>query len=182
MLVLPLVVFAGVFALQWRSASEERLPWPLWAMAAATTGAGAVHAAMTGHHARLAAPLGWAMAVFAVGQLGGVVWLLIRPVRRTVEVGVWGNLGVVVLWAWTRLVGLPFGVEGGQRERLGLWDGTSTLLEAAAVLAGLVWVSTQARVSATPSMRSRPGVVREARTTRVPERTAPKSLTVMTRL
>src|SRR4051794_16187743 len=102
MLVLPLLVFAGIFALQWHSASDAHLPAPLWAMAATTVAAGAVHGAMTGHHAREAAPLGWAMAAMCLGQLGWVVWLLISPLRRTVEVGVVGNLSVVVLWAWTR--------------------------------------------------------------------------------
>jgi hypothetical protein len=54
--------------------------------------------------------------------------------------GVLVNLGVVALWAWTRAVGVPFGIEGGQRERLGVLDVTSTLLEVVVVLTGLAWV------------------------------------------
>jgi len=58
-----------------------------------------------------------------------------------VEVGVLGNLAVVVLWAWTRLLGVPFGIAGGLRQRVGPWDLTCTLLEVTAVLAGLAWLS-----------------------------------------
>ncbi len=169
MLVLPLLVFVGVFGLQWRAASEEHLPAPLWAMLGTTVVAAGIHGAMTAHHAREAAVLGWAMAVMAVLQLGWSVTVLFQPVRRVVEVGVLGNLAVVALWAWTRAVGLPFGITGGGRQRIGVWDGTCTLLEVGAVLAGLVWVVTrtspatrkgygarsavrQARLKATPSM------------------------------
>jgi hypothetical protein len=162
MLVLPLLVFVGVFGLQWRAAADEQLPAPLWAMVATTVGAASIHGAMTAHHAREAALLGWAMAVMAVVQLAWAVAVLFVPVRRTVEVGVVGNLSVVVLWAWTRLVGVPFGITGGVRQRIGVWDATCTLLEVVAVLAGLAWVLTrtspavpvlpQARLKATPSM------------------------------
>ena len=114
MLVLPVLAFAGIFALQWRAESDERLPGALWLLAGATVGSGAVHAAMTAHHAREAPALGWAMAVMAVTQLAGVVWLLLAPTRRTVEVGVLGNLSLVVLWTWTRLVGIPFGIAGNR--------------------------------------------------------------------
>jgi hypothetical protein len=141
MLGVPFVTFVLVFAAQWRATAEEQLPAVLWLMAATTTVAGAVHAAVTPHHLHEAALLGWAMAVMCLAQLGWAVWLLLAPRTRVVEVGVLGNLGVVVLWAWTRLLGVPFGIAGGLRQRVGPWDLTCTLLEVAAVMAGLAWLS-----------------------------------------
>ena len=140
MLALPVLVFAGVFALQWRAESAERLAPALWGAAAATVGSAAVHGGMTAHHAREAAVLGWAMALMCLAQLSWVVVLLLKPVRGVVDAGVLGNLSLVVLWTWTRLVGIPFGIAGGERQAVGAWDVTATLLEVTAVLAGLAWV------------------------------------------
>ena len=137
LMLLPLVVFAGVLGVQWRVSAEEPLPAPLWAMAGTTAAAGLVHGGVTTHHAAESAVLGWAMAVMCVAQLTWAVWLLFAPTRRLVEVGVVGNLAVVALWTWTRLVGIPFGIAGGERQRIGGWDATCTLLEVAAVLCGL---------------------------------------------
>ena len=159
MMVIPMVVFAGIFGVQWRLSAEERLPAVLWAMVGVTVVSGSVHGAMTSHHAQEAALLGWAMAAMCVAQLTWAVWLLFAPRTRVIEVGVLGNLGIVVLWTWTRLVGIPFGIAGGQRQRIGSWDLTCTLLEVSAVLAGLAWLSgarfavpVYTRLRSTPSM------------------------------
>ena len=141
MMLVPFVTFVLVFAVQWRASAEEQLPVLLWLMVGTTTASGAVHAGVTPHHLHEAALLGWAMAVMCLVQLGWAVWLLLTPRTRLVEVGVLGNLGVVVLWAWTRLLGVPFGIAGGLRQRVGPWDVTCTLLEVTAVLAGLAWLS-----------------------------------------
>lgn len=141
MLLVPLVTFVLVFAVQWRASAAERLPSVLWLLAGASAAAGLVHAAVTPHHLHEAPALGWAMAVMSIAQLGGAVWLLLAPRTRVVEVGVVGNLAVVVLWAWTRLLGVPFGIAGGLRQRVGPWDVTCTALEVVAVLAGLAWLS-----------------------------------------
>ncbi|MCU1600272.1 MAG: hypothetical protein JWO22_981 [Frankiales bacterium] len=141
MMLVPFAVFAGVLGVQWRLSSDVALPAPVWAMVGGTAGAGAIHGAMTGHHLHEAPLLGWAMAAMCVGQLGWCLWVLFAPSARLVEIGVLGNLAVVVLWAWTRLVGLPFGVAGGLRQRIGPWDLTCTLLEVGAVLLALGWLS-----------------------------------------
>lgn len=159
MMLAPLAVFAGIFGVQWRLSCEQRLPVTLWAMLGATVGSGAVHGAMTPHHAHEAALLGWAMALMCLAQLSWAVWLLFAPTVRLVELGVLGNLGIVVLWAWTRLVGIPFGIAGGLRQRIGPWDLTCTLLEVSGVLLGLAWfadvrlpVARYARLRSSPSM------------------------------
>jgi hypothetical protein len=82
------------------------------------------------------------MAVMCAAQLTWACWLLFAPTVRVVEVGVLGNLAVIVLWAWTRLLGIPFGIAGGQRQAIGGWDATCTLVEVAAVLAGLLQLAT----------------------------------------
>lgn len=137
MMLLPMVVFAGILGIQWRVSSDEVLPFRLWTMAGTTAVSGFVHGGVTTHHAHEAALLGLAMAAMSSVQLTWAVWLLFAPRRRVVEVGVLGNLSVVVLWAWTRLVGIPFGIAGGLRQGIGPWDAASTLLEVVAVLAGL---------------------------------------------
>ena len=159
MMLVPLAVFAGIFGVQWRLSSEQRLPATLWAMLGGTLVSGTVHGAMTAHHAHEAALLGWAMALMCLAQLTWAVWLLFDPSVRLVEVGVLGNLGIVVLWAWTRLVGIPFGIAGGLRQRIGPWDLTCTLLEATSVLLGLAWLAglrlslpRYARLRSSPSM------------------------------
>lgn len=141
MMLVPMAVFAGILGVQWRLSSEERLPASLWAMVGATVVSGSVHGGMTPHHAREAALLGWAMALMCLAQLTWAVWLLFAPTVRLVEIGVLGNLGIVVLWVWTRLVGIPFGIAGGLRQRIGPWDLTCTVLEVSSVLLGLAWLA-----------------------------------------
>ena len=138
MLALPLLAFVGVFGVQWRAAADEPMPASLWWMGALTTAAGGVHGGVVAHHAREGALLGWAMAVMCLGQLAWVVTLLFRPTRRTVEVGVLGNLGIVALWAYTRAFALPFAIAPVQR--IGGWDLTCTLVEVGALAAGLAHV------------------------------------------
>lgn len=138
MMLVPFTVFAGILGVQWRVSADEPMPVPLWLLSGLTAASGFVHGGVTGHHAHEAAVLGWAMAVMCLAQVTGAVWLLFAPRRRVVEVGVVGNLAVVVLWVWTRLLGIPFGIAGGERQRIGGWDSACTLLEVAAVLAGLV--------------------------------------------
>jgi hypothetical protein len=159
MMLAPMAVFAGILGVQWRLSADELLPPGLWVMVGAAVVAGTVHGAMTAHHAHEAALLGWAMAAMCLAQLTWAVWLLFSPTVRLVEVGVVGNLAIVVLWAWTRLVGIPFGVAGGLRQRIGPWDLTCTSLEVTAVLLGLAWLSgatltvpRYTRLRSTPSM------------------------------
>lgn len=137
MLAVPLLVFAGLFGLEWRRTSGVPLAQPLRLMALGSVGAAGVHGAVVGEHAHEASLLGWFFALLCLAQLTWVVVLLLAPVRRVVLAGVVGNLGVVALWAWTRAVSVPFGVAGGGREGIGWPDLLATALEAGCVLAGL---------------------------------------------
>jgi hypothetical protein len=150
MLGVPLYAFALLFAAEWRRTADSRLPWSLRAMALAGAGAGVVHGLVTPHHEHEAALLGWFFALLCVAQLVWVVVLLVAPRRGVVTAGVVGNLAVVLLWAWTRAVGIPFGVAGGTRQRFTPADLTATGLEVLLVLAGLAWVYSATGASSSP--------------------------------
>jgi hypothetical protein len=140
MLLAPMLVFAGLFVLEWRRSSDERVPPALQLMAVLTAASGVVHGAVVHHHAQQAAVLGWFFALVALAQLVWVLAVLIAPVRGVVVAGALGNLWLVTLWAWTRAVGIPFGVAGGLRQRVETADLLATGLEVAALLLGLLWV------------------------------------------
>ena len=154
MMLLPMVLFAGILGIQWRVSSDEPLASPLWGMSGMTALAGFVHGGVTAHHAHEAALLGWAMAAMCAAQLTWAVWLLFSPSLRVIEVGVVGNLAIVVLWTWTRLVGIPFGLAGGLRQRIGPWDATCTVAEVAALLAGLTVLAGVRLVPRSPAQLS----------------------------
>lgn len=137
MLVAPLLVFAGLFAAEWRRTSGTRLPGSTRLAAAATAGAAVVHAAVVEQHVHEAALLGWAFTVLALAQGAWVLTVVLAPRRGVLLAGAAGNLAVVALWVWTRLVGLPLGVAGGHREHVGTPDLLATGLELVAVLAAL---------------------------------------------
>ena len=139
MLAVPLALFAGIFALEWRGATERPArPRPdrlVLLMAAAALGSLAVHVAVVREHFAESALLGWFFVLLSGLQLGYVLVLIAAPVRRVVVGGVLGHLAVIALWAWTRSVGVPFG-QGGV-EAIGSADLLATALEALCVLAGL---------------------------------------------
>lgn len=139
MFALPLVVFAGLLWLEWRRTTERVRParsTPALVMATGSAGAGGVHAVAAGSHAEHAVLLGVFFLGLAVTQLVLALALLgtVRP--RVVLGGVGLNAAVVVLWAWTRAVGVPWGVGGDHRETIGALDLVATGLEAGCVVAG----------------------------------------------
>jgi hypothetical protein len=140
MLVAPLLVFAALFVLEWRRTSAEPLPTSLRLMALGTITSGVVHGGVVQEHAREAAVLGWFFTLLALGQTCWVLVLLLNPTERLVRLGIWANLGLLALWAWTRTIGVPLGVGGGGREELGVADVVATAIEIGCVLAGLTWV------------------------------------------
>lgn len=142
MLAIPLLVFAGLFALEWQRGVEgsQRPQRPqrdplLVGMAVMVLGSTAVHVAVIRSHFGEAAVLGLFFVLLSVAQVGYVVVLLLMPVRRVVVAGVLANLAVVALWAGTRIVGVPFGIGG--RERIGVLDLLATGFEVGCVLCGL---------------------------------------------
>jgi hypothetical protein len=101
----------------------------------ASIGAALVHAAVAPEHFSEWRLFGTFFLVLAAYQaLWGV--LVIEPVgRRWLDAAVVVNTATVLLWAWTRLVGLPVGPEPGEREAVGVADVLTTLMEIGLVVA-----------------------------------------------
>ena len=88
------------------SNSSERLPG-LAVAALASLGAGAVHAAATGIHAEHP-QLARIFVVVTVLQLGAGLWALLRPNRTAAAAVAAVNVGAVLGWLATRLVGISW--------------------------------------------------------------------------
>jgi hypothetical protein len=108
------------------------LPTTLWV--ALSVGAAAIHFAVIPDHLEewwafglFFAVLGWFQAVWPVAYVN-------RPSRRLAWIAISVNLATVVLWAWSRTVGLPVGPEPGMPEGIGAADLIATALELALVL------------------------------------------------
>jgi hypothetical protein len=69
--------------------------------------------------------------VVAVAQALYAVLLLRGASSGLIWAGVLGNLAIIVLWAWTRTVGIPiFGPHAGEVEDIGALDVVSKIVEA----------------------------------------------------
>jgi hypothetical protein len=103
-----------------------------------TSGAAAIHFAVTNEHFN--EWWGYGLFFFFAGWVQ-LLWAAIAVrvhSRPLLAIGLVGNASVVVLWIVTRTVGLPFGPEPGAAESLGWADGISSAFEAAAALCCLV--------------------------------------------
>ena len=105
---------------------------PLVLGAIASAGAGLVHGAAAGAHNGDAA-LALLFALAAAGQLGWAALAMVRPVRLVALLGVGLNLGLVVVWALTRTVGMPVTTVFGGPEAVGLQDAVAAGLAVSAV-------------------------------------------------
>lgn len=118
------------------------MPVSWWA--ACSVGAAAIHFAVISDHLEewwafglFFALLGWFQAIWPFAYLD-------HPSRRLAWVAIVVNLATVVLWAWTRTAGLPFGPDPGMPEAVGAADLVSTAFEIALV-AGLLGTQLVAR-------------------------------------
>lgn len=95
--------------------------------ALASLGAAATHALATPSHSRESALLGLFFVTAALGQALWCGLVLSRPGPGLLIAGIGSNAAVLLLWVWTRTVGVPFGL--GAREPIGSWDTTACVLE-----------------------------------------------------
>jgi hypothetical protein len=115
--------------------SRQWPPRPTMALAAASAGAGLVHAFVCPEHFKEALSYGLFFALAASAQVAWA-WLAWRGLtRRLLAWAALGNAAVLVLWAVTRTVGLPFGPAPGVAERVGGADVVAGLLELFVVVA-----------------------------------------------
>jgi hypothetical protein len=131
------------------------IPTSWWA--ALSVGAAAIHFAVIPDHLEewwafglFFAVLGWFQAVWPIAYLG-------RPSRGVAWVAIAVNVATVILWAWSRTIGLPVGPEPGMPEAIGAADLVSTILEVTLIV-GLLSIqvvagprSPERAVSSSPS-------------------------------
>jgi hypothetical protein len=136
-LVLALVAL-GADLRAWRrkrgvDRSTRRTPALMLGAAAMSAGAGVVHVIACPEHFGEAFLYGLFMAVSAGCQLGWSLIVVSRFGRWTIPVGLAGNAAIVLLWTFTRTVGIPLGPEAGEVERIGGLDALATGCEIAVV-------------------------------------------------
>ncbi len=102
-----------------------------------SVGAAAIHGAVIGEHFRESALYGWFFVLAALAQLVWGVLVARHPDRDLLLAGALGNTLVIVLWAVTRISGLPVGPEPWRAEVVGPPDALSTLLEVGLVTGSL---------------------------------------------
>ena len=116
-----------------RPAPVGLFPYPvLAALAGLMAAAGGIHLAVTREHFIEDPVLGWFFLLLTIAQIGYAAVVLVRPSRALLGLGLLSNVGVVALWVYTRTVGIPFGVGGGEVEAVGLADVVSAVVELAA--------------------------------------------------
>jgi hypothetical protein len=132
--------------------TPRRSTW-LVVAAAATAGAGLVHAAAAGSH-NDDASLAWLFAVTALLQLGWAAIVVVRPWAWLVMAGIALNAACLLTWVLSRTVGL-FGPLAGV-EDLGTADAAAALVAAVACAAA---VGTLIVRSSAPPRLDRPVLV-----------------------
>lgn len=112
----------------------------LTGLALAVLGAATVHLAATPVHLHEGPVLGGFFLTLSILQFCYAAAVVIRPGETLLRAGLVANAAVVALWVYTRTVGIPFGVGGGEVEAIGLPDLLATVFELATVpLAVMAW-------------------------------------------
>lgn len=97
-------------------------------------GAAAIHFAVSPDHFSEWVPYGVAFASLAWFQLLWAAAYLVHPARWTARAAIVVNAGTVIVWIWSRTVGLPIGPNPGSTEPVGFADSLSSCFEALLVL------------------------------------------------
>lgn len=136
-------------------AATPSLPPAALPAAAASVGAGWVHAAVAGPGFGTSAVVGGFFLGAACLQTAWAAAVTTRPSTRLLRIGLVGNAAVVALWATSRLVTLPF---AGGPEPVGAWDLLATSYELAVVGCCLVALAGSAQTRRV-SPRTRRGLL-----------------------
>ncbi len=122
----------------------------LKAIAVLWIAAGAIHLAITKEHFAENTLLGAFFLILAAAQFGYAAIILVSPSRLLIAAGLVTNLLVILLWTYTRVVAIPFGLGG--REQVGAADIAASVFEAAVCLLSastLIWDDALHRVAIT---------------------------------
>lgn len=122
-----------------------------WLLAGLMAGAGATHFAMAPSHASagILEPLGFAAAGWFQFAVAAAV-VARRATRPVLLAAVAGNLALIGLWAWSRLVGLPVGAHPFEPEAVGNIDVLVVGLQVAAIVVALVMLASPGLLRLTP--------------------------------
>lgn len=113
-----------------------------WLAALLSIGAAGLHFAVGPAHFDEYLAFGWFFVVAAWLQALWAIAVVSAPSRLVMTVGLFGNLLVLGLWMWTRLVAVPLGPDAGHPESFALVDGLAAGFEAVVVvLAAWLWRS-----------------------------------------
>ncbi|MCW2544992.1 MAG: hypothetical protein JWM40_2544 [Frankiales bacterium] len=137
----PLVVMAGMMALLHLGDPSRVRPvraalpqTGLLALALCWWASGLIHLLVIGDHFEEAFILGVFFIVLAAGQFAYALAVVRAPTTQLLLGGLLANLGILLLWAYTRAVDVPFGL--GPREGVGPMDLAATAVELLAVVLG----------------------------------------------
>ncbi|MGH2513231.1 MAG: hypothetical protein ACRDGQ_11150 [Candidatus Limnocylindrales bacterium] len=106
-------------------------------MAAASAGAALIHAGVCPEHFHESAAFGVFFLIACIVQLVWSAQILRRPSAALMALGVAGNACLVLLWLYTRTIGLPIGPEAGRPETWGVLDVLASSLEVAVIVLAL---------------------------------------------
>jgi hypothetical protein len=98
-------------------------------LALASASAALIHVMAASHHFSEWWLFGTGFVVMAVLQLASAITLERTRWRLALPAAVVVNVPIVVLWVWSRTLGLPFGPEAGEAEAVGIADTLCTLTE-----------------------------------------------------
>ena len=121
--------------------ARSSIPFGRWAgmlAAGLSLGAAAIHFAVIGEHFAEYPPYGIAFAAFAWFQVGWAIVYLVARSDSIALVAIAVNAGALVVWAVSRVVGLPIGAHPGELEPVGPLDLAAGALEAG-LIAVLAW-------------------------------------------
>jgi hypothetical protein len=108
-----------------------------WFLAALALGAGVIHFAYSGDHYEMSWRHGTFFAVVAWLQLSYAVAVVLRPTRQLLIAGVVLNAAIMVVWAVSRVWGVPVGPDAWTPEDIGWADALSTVFEGIIVAVSL---------------------------------------------
>jgi hypothetical protein len=114
-------------------------------------GAATVHALAARDHTAAGATVVSFFAVVAGAQATLAAAVLQRPGRPVLAAAVLSSTALLLLWLWSRTVGVPLGYEGGVLEPVGWLDVLAGILQLSAVGAAAVLL----RCPAVPAVRVR---------------------------
>ncbi|MGN6162033.1 MAG: hypothetical protein ACTHOG_10070 [Marmoricola sp.] len=130
----PLVLLVGLFATLELTRPDRTRRAPglsTWLLALMWAAVATIHLTVIGEHFGESAALGTFFLILTLIQYGYALAALLRPTKRLLLMGMVANTAVVLLWTYTRVVEIPFGL--GEREPVGAVDLTATVLEVGTV-------------------------------------------------